>query len=274
MKSGGRRRNLHQGALVSVTEVFASADEPPTSGYSPDFQVVLPYQGLFGFQVGRRFTLVDANRTLFVSGGQTFADSHPVPGLGHASLIVAPTPAVLQTLCDGTKPADHAAFRDASRTAGPRIRLMTHALRRILTAEPEPLRGDELIMTALREALGSGVERAPRNELRVVDRAKQVLHAFGFERLTLDRISREVGVTPTYLTQAFSQAEGVPLYRYQLNLRLNQALIEAPHRDDLTALALDLGFSSHGHFSTAFKAAFGVSPSRYRDDPGCLARVL
>ena len=34
--------------------------------------------------------------------------------------------------------------------------------------------------------------------------------------------------------------------------------------DDLTDLGLDLGFSSHSHFSAAFRAAYGRTPSAFR----------
>ena len=34
--------------------------------------------------------------------------------------------------------------------------------------------------------------------------------------------------------------------------------------DDLTMLGLDLGFSSHSHFTTAFRQAYGRSPSEFR----------
>jgi AraC-like DNA-binding protein len=33
---------------------------------------------------------------------------------------------------------------------------------------------------------------------------------------------------------------------------------------DLTALALDLGFSSHSHFTDAFRRRFGMAPSSLR----------
>jgi AraC-like DNA-binding protein len=38
-----------------------------------------------------------------------------------------------------------------------------------------------------------------------------------------------------------------------------------PHASDLTALAFDLGFSSHSHFSAAFRRAFGCTPSAFRE---------
>jgi len=58
--------------------------------------------------------------------------------------------------------------------------------------------------------------------------------------------------------------EGVPLYRYQLRLRLARALDLIAQYDDLSALGLDLGFSSHSHFSAAFRAVYGRTPSEFR----------
>ncbi len=260
---GGYRRTLHDGALARVTDVSAPASEPP-SGHSDQFQIALPYHGLFGYRVGSRTGLFDAQRMLFVTAGRDYADSHPVEGLGHATLVVTPAPALLEELCGSAAPRDHPAFRRVSLPTSADIRLRTQELRRLGQDVPDPLRDEESVVATLGEALRAGFLEPARAIPCVIDRAKQVLHAFGFERLTLDRIAREVGVSPAYLTQAFTRAEGQPLYRYQLGLRLNRALVELPHSNDITALALDLGFSSHAHFSTAFKASFGQSPSQYR----------
>jgi AraC-like DNA-binding protein len=56
----------------------------------------------------------------------------------------------------------------------------------------------------------------------------------------------------------------MPLYRYHMRLRLARALNLLPQYDDLTTLSLDLGFSSHSHFSAAFREAYGRSPSEFR----------
>ena len=99
---------------------------------------------------------------------------------------------------------------------------------------------------------------------RLVDRAKLVLASDPTRRWTLAEIAAEVNVSPVYLTQLFQQVEGVPLYRYQLRLRLSRALDLLAHCDDLTALSLDLDFSSHSHFSAAFRQVYGRSPSEFR----------
>ena len=99
---------------------------------------------------------------------------------------------------------------------------------------------------------------------RLVDRAKLVLASGPARRWTLAEIAAEVRGSPVYLTQVFQQVEGLPLYRYHLRLRLARALDLLAQYDDLTMLALDLGFSSHSHFSAAFRAAYDRSPSEFR----------
>jgi AraC-like DNA-binding protein len=73
-----------------------------------------------------------------------------------------------------------------------------------------------------------------------------------------------IGGSPVYLTQVFQQVEGLPLYRYQLYLRLARALDLITAYENVSTLALDLGFSSHSHFSAAFKRTYGRSPSAFR----------
>ncbi|MDB6047076.1 MAG: AraC family transcriptional regulator [Gammaproteobacteria bacterium] len=74
----------------------------------------------------------------------------------------------------------------------------------------------------------------------------------------------EVGVSPVYLTQVFQQVEAMPLYRYQLRLRLARALDLLGRYDDLTSLSMELGFSSHSHFSSAFRQVYGRTPAEFR----------
>jgi AraC family transcriptional regulator len=99
---------------------------------------------------------------------------------------------------------------------------------------------------------------------RLVDRAELVLTSDLGRRWTLAEIAAEVASSPVYLTQVFQQVEGVPLYRYHMRLRLARALDLLAHYSDLTSLSLDLGFSSHSHFTTAFSQAYGRTPSEFR----------
>src|SRR5690606_36936516 len=99
---------------------------------------------------------------------------------------------------------------------------------------------------------------------RLVERTKLVLAGDLARRWTLGEIAAQVGVSPVYLTECFRQVEGVPLYRYQVRLRLARALDRLAEREDLSALALELGFSSHSHFAASFQQAYGRTPSAFR----------
>jgi AraC-like DNA-binding protein len=51
-----------------------------------------------------------------------------------------------------------------------------------------------------------------------------VLSSDLMRRWTLAEVAGEVRVSPVYLTQVFRQVEGLPLYHYQLRLRMARAL--------------------------------------------------
>jgi AraC family transcriptional regulator len=129
------------------------------------------------------------------------------------------------------------------------------------------LEAESLALTLVRRALGPRTSHAAGGSFgrqRLVDRAKLVLASDPARRWTLAEIAAEVRGSPVYLTQVFQQVEGLPLYRYQLRLRLARALDLLAQYDDLTALGLALGFSSHSHFSAAFRQAYGRSPSEFK----------
>lgn len=83
-------------------------------------------------------------------------------------------------------------------------------------------------------------------------------------RRTLAENAAEMGGSPVYLTQVFRQVEGMPLYRFHLRLRLARALDQITQYDDLSALAPDLGLSSHSHFAAAFRQAYGRSSTDFK----------
>ena len=64
---------------------------------------------------------------------------------------------------------------------------------------------------------------------------------------------------------ALQRLEGVSLHQYSVQLRLARSLVDLPHASDITRLASHLGFSTHSHFTSSFRRAFGCTPSAYRD---------
>lgn len=89
-------------------------------------------------------------------------------------------------------------------------------------------------------------------------------------RLTLSDLARRAGCSPFQLCRAFRHATGGPVHRWLLRLRLHASLERvAEPRSDLTAVALDLGFASHSHFTAAFRRTFGLTPSELRQRAQC-----
>jgi AraC family transcriptional regulator len=231
--------------------------------------LVFPYRGVFVRHVGRDQAVAEANQVLFFSNGQSYRVSHPVPG-GDASLgLVISDPVLRELAPSGLLHAGASAIFRRQRLridarAQALVALLRHSLRQNIA---EPLEAESLAVTLARRALGLRTAHAPRASFgrqRLADRTKLVLASDPARRWTLAEIAAEVGHSPVYLTQVFQQVEGLPLYRYQLRLRLARALELLPQYDDLTSLSLDLGFYSHSHFSTAFAKAYGYSPSKFK----------
>jgi AraC-like DNA-binding protein len=232
-------------------------------------QLVFPYRGVYVRHVGHDQSVAEANQVLFFNAGEGYRVTHPVTG-GDASITLALGEEQLRELSP-TSLVRHGEqiryrlqrLRIDTRTQA-LVALLRHSLREGIA---EPLEAESLALTLVQRALGPRTTHeagASAGRQRLVDRAKLVLSSDLSRRWTLAEIATEVRVSPIYLTQVFQQVEGVPLYQYQLRLRLARALDLLARCDDLTALSLQLGFSSHSHFSAAFRKVFGCSPSAFK----------
>lgn len=231
-------------------------------------QLIFPYRGVYVRHVGQRQTVAEANQVLFFNATEGYRVSHPVSG-GDASLTLIVSEEQLRELTssDFLEDGSGLAFREPRRRIDARTQALVALLRHSLHEKvAEPLEAESLAMTLVQRALGSRTTHAGATvgRQRLVDRAKIVLASDLARRWTLAEIAREVRVSPVYLTQVFHQVEGMPLYRYQLRLRLARALDLLAKYEDLSDLSLELGFSSHSHFSAAFRQAYGYSPSEFR----------
>lgn len=264
------RSELLRSRIALVENLRSHAERPRTGpeGFSADFQVCLPYRGLFVWHVGGDDVVSDANQVLFVSERETYRLSEPVPG-GYGELILTPDAELLAELA-GTaadRLTSHPLFRRRRRRADPGLQfLRARFLHRAGDGGWDGLAAEELVVALLRSALDAETPaREPRRATRrLIRRTKEFLEVNLSDPIRLSDVATSVGASPAYLTHVFRRFEGLPLHRYVLQARLARALVELPHADDLTALALDLGFSSHSHFTAAFRRAFGVTPSEFR----------
>jgi AraC-like DNA-binding protein len=221
--------------------------------------------------------VADVNQVLFFHEHQPYQIKHPLPG-GDVSTSIAISPPVLVGLIQTFDPTveghPHTPFSTGHCPAEPHQHLK---LRQILNATSKAdasleVEEDVLMLTAsvirnmIDAARGEKMPQRPetaRNQRDIANRAKIVLGERFRERLTLDQVARATCTSPYHLCRVFNAETGVSLHRYLQRLRLLNALenlAENP-RARKTEVALDLGFSSHSHFSAAFRHEFGMPPS-------------
>jgi AraC family transcriptional regulator len=231
--------------------------------------LVFPYRGVYMRHVAGDQAVADANHVLFFNAGQGYQISHPIAG-GDASLSLALSESVLRELAPRSLLNDGGTlgFRRQHQRIDPRAQALVALLRHGLdSGRIEPLEAESLVLTLVCRSLGPRTSHEPgatHARRRLADRVKVLLASDLSRRWTLAEIAAEIRGSPVYLTQVFRQTEGIPLYRYHLRLRLARALDLIARCEDLSALAAELGFSSHSHFTAAFRQAYGRSPTAFK----------
>ncbi|MFC5740579.1 helix-turn-helix transcriptional regulator [Dyella tabacisoli] len=231
--------------------------------------LVFPYRGVYMRHVGSDQAVADANHVLFFNADEGYQISHPVVG-GDASLSLSLSEPMVRELAPSAllNQRGTLGFRRQHQRIDPRAQALVALLRHSLENQTiEPLEAESLLLTLVCRSLGPRTSHEPaatHAHRRLADRVKVLLASDLSRRWTLADIATEIGGSPVYLTQVFQQVEGMPLYRYQLRLRLARALHLIAQYDDMSALAAELGFSSHSHFAAAFRQAYGRSPTAFR----------
>lgn len=108
------------------------------------------------------------------------------------------------------------------------------------------------------------VERVGSHNAAILD-AVEAMQTHMADPLDLGQLAAIAGLSARQLNRLFSEQLGQPAMRYYRALRLERA--QSLLRNStlpLTQIALATGFANSSHFSRAFAAAFGQSPSSYR----------
>jgi AraC family transcriptional regulator len=108
-----------------------------------------------------------------------------------------------------------------------------------------------------------------RSQQELAHAAAEVIDRTFTSQWPLARIAREVGSSPFHLARAFKRTMGTSIHQRRLLLRLHASLEMLRERTrDITAIALDLGFANHSHFTAAFRLRFRVTPAAWRARAG------
>jgi AraC-like DNA-binding protein len=106
----------------------------------------------------------------------------------------------------------------------------------------------------------------PRRAADLVEAARDCIARRFTENLSLSDVAADVRSSVFHLARLFKWRTGFTLHAYRNQLRLRAALerMQEPETD-LIDIAIDLGFSSHSHFTEAFRRSFGKTPSALRE---------
>lgn len=108
-------------------------------------------------------------------------------------------------------------------------------------------------------------QRGPRLTEQAQARLQERIHAHLGERITLDDLADLAGMSPHNLLVAFRHAFGTTPAQYVIAQRLRRVRwLLANTAQDITTIALETGFASHSHLTTAFKRHVGLTPRDFR----------
>lgn len=228
--------------------------------------VVLPETPVRIGPSGRRAELRTVNEVV-VYDGDTHYRRVAVSTEGDRCAFIAVEPALADELALG---AGRPRVRHAP--ADPRAFLGLHRARAALASgDPDLLAVDEVLLAVIGHA-AHRTGRAPTDDkdsrTDVVAAVREILASAPSRRWTLAELGSAVHYSPYCLARMFRRHTGstIAAYRRQLCLRASVPRALRPGAD-LARIAADHGFSSHSHYTAAFRKHFGCTPTQARQVP-------
>jgi AraC-like DNA-binding protein len=255
-----RLRRLHESPLLSVDLWRCVEDGEGLRAERCHTAAVLTVclSGAGVLQAAGRAMLIEAGTALLTPGDLPYRSAHPL-GCGDMGCHVRPSPRLLRHLrlpvsrC-ATAPLAAATYLGFRR-----------AVERAASGSSDGLELEEASLSLFAVApVLRALEEEPgtkRRHAELVEETKALLFRRFAERLCLDEVAGALNVSPYHLARLFRRHTGLSIHGYRTRVRLAHALDRLEEaRGALTELALELGFSSHSHFTDVFRRAFGAPP--------------
>ena len=273
---------VFESPLVRIGRWRCPADHPQfvDSGPTTEAFFVFPREGVWIAHDGRDPFVADANTVTYYNEGQTFRRRKLSAHGDQCEWFAVAPEAIADTLSscepaavdrpDAPFPFTHGpsnaesylrqrmVFQHVSNESNPDRLFVEEAVLSIL--------GDVAALAYAHDAARARPRLRPRRDVDLVEAARDVIARRFKDNLSLSEVAREVGLSVFHLARIFRVRTGFSLHAYRNQLRLRAALDRL--RDpgvDLINIALDLGFSSHSHFTETFRRSFGKTPSAVRE---------
>jgi AraC-like DNA-binding protein len=246
---------------LTVAKVQCLAEASGIGGEEPvaSPRIVLPVRGLFMYHLGRTEYVAAPLAAFLLDPGDRCRVSHPADG-GDECMVLVPGPELLGEVFAAERGSGGPfRFRVKRLECEPGTALGVACLGRWLEPGREQLPAEEAAMALLAALAAAEPDPVPE---RYAERARACLAAEPTRAHALGEIAREVRCSPFHLARLFRRATGSSLHQFLTRQRMALALRRlAEGEEDLARMALELGFSSHSHFSQRFLATFGIQPS-------------
>ena len=277
---GFEYRRVFESPAVGISR-WRCQGAPPRLGAErsqPSALILFMHTGNFRVHSSAPIGLLDCTRVGFFNPRVPFQSAHPY-GARDSGCDLAVRSDVLAEILARYDPSaadrPELPFRLGSGPCDPETFLMHRILmRRVALREPiDDLEieetslhlADRVARAAFGDSAGQSAALATTREREEADELRGILSSDPGRRHALDTLSRRLGSTPFRLCRSFRTVTGTTIHRHLTHLRLQQALGRlAEGSRDLTELALELGFSSHSHFTSVFRKRLGTTPESIR----------
>ena len=123
---------------------------------------------------------------------------------------------------------------------------------------------DEMVMDYARK-----MRKNLRNDTnsKHINASKEYIYAHIKERITIEDLADELGVSASYLSRLFKKETGMPVSSYIRQQKIEMAKNLLLFSDaSMIEIANRLSFSSQSHFIQQFREVMGMTPKKYRDE--------
>ncbi|MEA3553205.1 MAG: AraC family transcriptional regulator [Campylobacterota bacterium] len=104
----------------------------------------------------------------------------------------------------------------------------------------------------------------PKKSNKYVEYAKEHIHSNIYEKVVIVDISNSLNISKAYFNRKFKEFEGVTPYTYVLNLKIEKAKELLEEGEDISNIALKIGFFDQSHLNRIFKRVVKMTPNEYK----------
>lgn len=267
------RESLIDTAIVRVNEVrcHRSHQGAGCEEFKAEHQITIPLSGVNVKHVAGQSLLVSSMRATLSNRGEPYRISHP-NGFGETALNIALRDDLLFDLLSCRRPEVEnrldRPFASQQIPIDSRLHFAARIIASLAKAESATAADLQEATIHFADRLINGTDAATTHQA-VTSRERQLAHdaqiamarCFSLP-VTLEQIAAALDISVFHLCRTFKRVTGRTLWSEIQQLRVREALqLLASGRDNLTEIALSLGYAHHSHFTLAFRRATGITPS-------------